>query len=135
MKALVYENAQAFHFYGIEEMGAELVIDHSKDVTAQLNATGIDQVDMVFSTAGTAKNLSWIAKLLRPFGHLPAVDFAPPFDASPIVLKSISLDTEMVFAKVISGFDLVSQSKILAEIANRVVSGGCARSFRPGSMA
>jgi len=107
-----------------ELIGADLVVDHSQNVTAQLDAAGIDHVDMVFSTAGTAEKLGWIAKLLRPFGHLAAVDIAPPFDASPIVSKSISLHTEMVFAKVISGFDLASQSKILAEIAERVVSGG-----------
>lgn len=107
-----------------ELIGADLVVDHSQDVSAQLDAAGIDHVDMVFSTAGTAEKLGWIAKLLRPFGHLSAVDIAPPFDASPIVSKSISLHTEMVFAKVISGFDLASQSKILAEIAERVVSGG-----------
>ncbi|NDW05100.1 zinc-binding alcohol dehydrogenase family protein [Jiella pacifica] len=107
-----------------EMMGADLVVDHSRDVIAQLGAAGIDQVDMVFSTAGTAENLSWFAELLRPFGHLSAVDIAPPFDASPIVSKSISLHTEMVFAKVISGFDLASQGKIHAEIADRAVSGG-----------
>lgn len=104
-------------------MGSDLVVDHSQDVTAQLEAAGIEQVDMVFSTAGTAGNLSWIARLLRPFGHLSAVDIAPPFDASPIVSKSISLHTEMVFAKVINSFDPASQSKVLAEIASRVVSG------------
>ncbi|MFD0391581.1 zinc-binding dehydrogenase [Tistrella bauzanensis] len=105
-------------------MGADLVVDHSRDVIAQLGAAGIDQVDMVLSTAGTAGNLSWIARLLRPFGHLSAVDIAPPFDASPIVSKSISVHTEMVFAKVISGFNPASQGEILAEIADRVVSGG-----------
>lgn len=107
-----------------EMMGADMVVDHSEDVIAQLGAAGIDHVDMVLSTAGTAGNLGWFAKLLRPFGHLSAVDSAPPFDASPIVAKSISLHTEMVFAKVIGGFDLASQSKILAEIAGRAVSGG-----------
>ena len=106
-----------------EKMGADLVVDHSQDVIAQLGAAGIDHVDMVFSTAGTAGNLSWLAELLRPFGHLSAVDIAAPFDASPIVSKSISLHTEMVFAKVISGFDLASQNKMLAEIADRAVSG------------
>lgn len=105
-------------------MGADLVVDHSRDVIAQLGAAGIDQVDMVLSTAGTAGNVSWIARLLRPFGHLSAVDIAPPFDASPIVSKSISMHTEMVFAKVISGFNPASQGKVLAEIADRVVSGG-----------
>lgn len=106
-----------------ESMGADLVVDHSQDVIAQLRPNGVDQVGMVFSTAATAANLSWIAKLLRPFGHLSAIDIAPPFDASPIVSKSISLHTEMVFAKVISGFDLASQGQILAQIADLAASG------------
>lgn len=104
-------------------MGADLVVNHRQDVTAQLEAAGIEQVDMVFSTAETAGNLNWIVKLLRPFGHLSAVDIAPPFDASPIISKSISLHTEMVFARVINGFDPESQSAVLAEIAERAVSG------------
>lgn len=70
------------------------------------------------------QNFSWAAELLRPFGQLFAVDIAPPFDAIPIVSKPISLHTEMVFAKAISGFALASQGKILAEIADRAVSGG-----------
>ncbi|MGK6316949.1 zinc-binding dehydrogenase [Neorhizobium sp. DT-125] len=107
-----------------EAIGADLIVDHSWDVIAQLGTAGIDQVDMVFSTAGTAGSLSWIATLLRPFGHLSAVDLAPPFDAGPLISKSISLYTEMVFAKVISGFNLASQGEILAEIADRVASGG-----------
>lgn len=107
-----------------EKMGADLVVDHSQDVIAQLAAYSVDHVDMVFSTAGTAGNLNWIAKLQRPFGHLSAIDIAPPFDPSPIVSKSISLHIEMVFAKVISGFDMASQGKVLADVARCVVSGG-----------
>ena len=106
-----------------EAMGADLVVDHRQDVLAQLGRAGIDQVDMIFSTAGTAENLRWIAKLLRPFGHLSAIDIAPPFDASPLGPKSISLHTEMVFAKIIGGFDLASQGRILREIAEEVVAG------------
>ena len=106
-----------------QTMGADLVVDHRQDVIAQLNNAGIHQVDMVFSTAGTAENLSWIAELLRPFGHLSAIDIAPPFDVGPLVSKSASLHTEMVFAKIIRGFNLSSQGKVLAEIADHVESG------------
>lgn len=104
-------------------MGADLVVDHSQDVVAQLGESGIDQVDMVFSTAGTAGSLKWIARLLRPFGHLSAIDVASPFDAGPLVAKSLSLHTEMVFAKITGGFDLTSQGTILGEITDHVVSG------------
>jgi NADPH2:quinone reductase len=107
-----------------ERMGADWVVDHGKDVVAQLKAFGIDQIDMVLSTAGTADHLDWIAKVLRPFGHLAATDIAPPFDISPVVAKSVSVHTEMVFAKVITGFDAESQGRALAEIAERAISGG-----------
>jgi len=105
-------------------VGADMVVDHGDDVIAQLRGVGITEVDMIFSTTATASNMDWIAKLLRPFGHLSAVDIAPPFDASPIVSKSISLHTEMVFAKVINGVDLASQGHILSQIANFTASGG-----------
>ena len=49
------------------EIGADLVIDHSKDIQKQLSAEHIEHVDMILSTAKTADNLPWIAKLLRPF--------------------------------------------------------------------
>jgi hypothetical protein len=37
-------------------MGADLVIDHSKDIHEQLAAEHIDQVDIVFSTATTTSH-------------------------------------------------------------------------------
>lgn len=104
-------------------LGSDLVVDHSKDVVDQLTAAGIHHVDMVVSTAGTAGNLDWIASLLRPFGHLSAVDIGSPLDLSPIVSRSVTLHTEMVFAKVINGFDLGSPGKILADVTDRVIAG------------
>jgi len=104
-------------------LGSDLVVDHSEDVVDQITAAGIHHVDMVVSTAGTAENLDWIASLLRPFGHLSAVDIGSPLDLSPIVSRSVTLHTEMVFAKVINGFDLGSPGKILADVADRVIAG------------
>jgi len=79
------------------EMGADLVIDHSKDLPEQLSAEHIEKVDMIRSTAKTADNLSWIAKLLRPFGHLSVIDMSPSLNANALMLKSASLHTEKVF--------------------------------------
>lgn len=80
-------------------MGADLVIDHTKDIEKQLNSTGIQHIDMVLSTANTADNLGWIAKLLRPFGHVCVVDVASPLDASVLLQKSASLHMEIVFSR------------------------------------
>ena len=104
-------------------MGADLVVDHTADVVEQLGDAGIDRVDMVFSTAGTAANTGWIAQLLRPYGHVSTVDLTEPFDPGPLVAKSVSIHTEMVFSKITGGGDAGSQGKILRELANDVVAG------------
>ena len=105
------------------EMGADLVIDHGKDIQEQLAAEHMEQVDMVFSTAKTADNLPWIAKLLRPFGHLSVIDMSPSLNAKALMLKSASLHTEMVFSKVLHGYDLESQGRTLEAVAALVAEG------------
>ena len=105
------------------EMGADLVIDHSKDIQEQLAAEHIERVDMVFSTAKTADNLPWIAKLLRPFGHLSVIDMSPSLNASALMLKSVSLHTEMVFSKVLNAYDVESQGRTLEAVAALVAEG------------
>jgi zinc-binding alcohol dehydrogenase family protein len=102
------------------EIGADLVVDHTKDMEAQMASLQIHQVDMVLSTAKTAENLGWIAKLLRPFGHLSVVDLSPSLDANPLMLKSASLHVEMVFSKVLHGSDLHSVGRILEDVARLV---------------
>lgn len=102
-------------------MGADVVVDHTGDVPAQLRAAGIDHVDLVLSTAGTADNLGWIAEVLRPFGHLSAVDLAGPLDPMPLAAKSLSLHTEMVFSRITAGID--GQGRILAALVQDVVAG------------
>jgi NADPH:quinone reductase len=105
------------------EMGADLVIDHSKDIQEQLAAEHIEQVDMVLSTAKTADNLTWIAKLLRPFGHLTVIDMSPSLNANALMLKSASLHTEMVFSKVLHGYDVESQGRTLEAVGALVAEG------------
>ena len=105
------------------EMGADLVIDHAKDVLAQLSAADISHVDMVLSTAGSADHLGWIAKAIRPFGHVSVVDAALPADLSALMPKSASLHTEMVFSRIVYGSDVQSQGRILEEVAALVVKG------------
>src|ERR1700733_2558677 len=105
------------------EMGADLVIDHSKDIQEQLSAERIEQVDMILSTAKTANNLPWIAKLLRPFGPLSVIDMSPSPNANARMMKSASLHTEMVFSKVLHGYDVESQGRTLEAVAALVAEG------------
>ena len=104
-------------------MGADLVIDHTGDVVAQLTAAKVSDVDLVLSTAGSAANIRWIASVLRPFGHLAVVDMAASLDVSPLGSKSASLHTEMVFSRVLHGSDVGRQGQILETVAALVVEG------------
>lgn len=104
-------------------MGADVVVDHTGDVPGQLRDAGLDRVDMVLSTAGTAGNSGWIAEVLRPFGHLAAVDLSGPLHLDPLIGKSISLHTETVFSRITGGGDVAAQSSILAELAADAVAG------------
>ena len=109
------------------EMGADLVIDHTRNIEKQLASAQIQQVDMVLSTAKTAGNLAWIAKLLRPFGHLSVVDMCSVLDADILMIKSASLRMEMVFSRILHGSDLHRQGSILDAVASLVVK----RRMRP----
>ena len=106
-----------------EELGADLVVDHSGDVVAQLKAADIADVDMVLSTAATADNIGWIAKLLRPFGHLSVVDGVARHRRSPLMAKSASLHTEMIFARLLHGYTRESYGAILEAVAVFVAEG------------
>jgi hypothetical protein len=101
-------------------MGADLVIDHSKDIQEQLSAEHIEQVDMILSTAKTADNLPWIAKLLRPFGHLSAINMSPSLNATAFMPNSVSLHTEMVFSNILHGYDVESQGRTLEPQAEQI---------------
>lgn len=105
------------------KMGADLVVDHTADIGDQLRKAGIDHVDMVLSTANTANNLATIAAVLRPFGHVSTVDVGTPLDLAPLVQKSASLHTEMVFSRFSSGADPSSQGHILETVVEYVRSG------------
>jgi zinc-binding alcohol dehydrogenase family protein len=105
------------------DMGADLVIDHARDIEDQLASAHIPQIDMVLSTAKTADNLGWIANVLRPFGHLSVVDLSLSIDANALMLKSASLHMEMVFSKILNGRDFKSQGGILEDVAALVVAG------------
>ncbi|KAA0092761.1 zinc-binding alcohol dehydrogenase family protein [Mycolicibacterium sp. P1-18] len=104
-------------------MGADLVVDHTAGLGAQLRQAGVAHVDVVLSTAATADNLAQIAALLRPFGHVSTVDVGAPLDLAPLVQKSASLHTEMVFSHIVGGADPSSQGRILGTVVDYVVGG------------
>jgi len=105
------------------QMGAELVLDHTGDIPAQLAEAGVPHVDMVLSTAASARHLSWIPKVLRPFGHLSVVDGVPALDVGALAGRSLSLHTEMVFSRIVHGAAPEAQGRTLESVARLVTAG------------
>ena len=106
-----------------EKMGADLVVDHAGDVADQLKAAGIPSVDMVLSTANSPANLPWIARLLRPFGHVSIVDGAPALDANVLMPKAASLHTEMILSRLLNDHAPETHGAILDQVAALFVEG------------
>lgn len=106
-----------------EKMGSDLVLDHGGDIAEQLTSAGIPSLDLVLSTAKTAEQIGWIARVLRPFGHLSVVDAGPSLDVSPLMMKAASIYLEMVFSRIINGSAPERQSNILETVASLVDQG------------
>lgn len=106
------------------ELGAHLVIDHSKPLAAKLKAAGIAEVDMVASLTQTEQHYAQIIESLKPQGQLAVIDDMKVLDAMPLKTKSLSLHWEMMFAR--SRFetpDIAEQGALLAEVAALVDAG------------
>lgn len=106
------------------ELGAHLVIDHSKPLAAELKAAGIAEVDMVASLTQTEQHYAQIIESLKPQGQLAVIDDMKTLDAMPLKTKSLSLHWEMMFAR--SRFetpDIAEQGALLAEVAALVDAG------------
>jgi NADPH2:quinone reductase len=106
-----------------QKMGADLVLDHAGDMVGQLASAGIPYLDLVLSTAKTADQIGWIAKALRPFGHLSVVDGGASLDVSPLMMKSASLHTQMVFSRIIHCSAPERQGSILDIVSALVAEG------------
>ncbi len=100
-----------------KKMGADLVLDHAGNLIEQLASAEITHLDMVLSTAKTTDQIGWIAKVLRPFGHLSVVDGGPSLDVSPLMMKAASVHIEMVFSRIINGSAPEKQGIILETVA------------------
>jgi NADPH2:quinone reductase len=98
----------------VKELGADIIIDHSGDVIAQLKENGIEQVDFVFSTNGLKSAESWLSQVIKPYGYLAAIE-GVEVNLWQFMNKSITVFLEMVFAKSLFGVRQETQGDILKE--------------------
>lgn len=103
------------------QMGADDVIDHH-DLQAQTRTIAPGGVDYLFSPH-SAGNIETFAEIVRPFGHITAIDEPPGLDLLPLKAKSIAWHWELMFTRSLSGYDMIGQQNLLNDVAAMVDAG------------
>jgi zinc-binding alcohol dehydrogenase family protein len=104
--------------------GAHHVIDHSKDMKAQLQALNISEVDFVISLTHTDEHAKALVDVLKPQGKFALIDDPQHLDIKLFKFKSISIHWEMMYTRsMFKTPDMIRQHEILSEMASLVDAG------------
>ncbi len=108
----------------VSELGAHHVIDHSQPLLPQLQALGIDQVDMVASLTHTDLHFDALIEALRPQGRLALIDDPAQLDVIKLKRKSLSLHWEFMYTRsLFQTDDMVEQHRLLNRVAQLIDDG------------
>jgi NADPH2:quinone reductase len=103
-------------------MGADVVINHHHLRTEALEAAP-DGIDYLVSPH-SAGNIDDYAAILRPFGHITAIDAPPSLDLLPLKEKCIAWHWEFMFARAqFETPDMIEQQRLLTRTAELMDDG------------
>jgi zinc-binding alcohol dehydrogenase family protein len=112
----------------VRSLGADHVIDHTKDLAPQLAAAGAPEVDVIFCLSSTDQYFPSFAPLIKPQGRICAiVSTQRPVDLAPLMAKSATFAWELMFTRpMFQTVDMQAQHAILTEAAS-LIEGGVLR--------
>lgn len=107
------------------ELGAHVVVDHSRPLGAELRGAGIEQVRYVASLTNTEQHYSHYVEMLAPQGRLALIDdLREPIDIRLLKPKSLSLHWESMFTRsMFQTPDMIAQHELLNAVAAMVDAG------------
>ena len=107
------------------ELGAQHVVDHSRELAPQLAALGFHEVDAIANFSDTDAYWSAMADLIRPQGAIVAiVGNRQPLNLNLLKAKSASFHWEFMFTRPqFHTSDRGRQGEILARLAALVEAG------------
>ncbi|CAM2949573.1 zinc-binding alcohol dehydrogenase family protein [Legionella worsleiensis] len=104
--------------------GAHHVINHNKDMQAQLQAINCPEVDYVISLTHSDEHGKALVDALKPQGKFALIDDPQHLDFKLFKLKSISIHWEMMYTRsMFKTPDMVRQHEILSKVAQLVDEG------------
>ena len=107
------------------QLGADEVIDHTKDLAAQLAALGRPDVDYILCCNSTDHHFPAFAAIVAPQGKICSiVNTTKPVDLAPLMQKSVTFAWELMFTRpMFQTADMLAQHQILDETAGLVEAG------------
>ncbi|MGX7679004.1 zinc-binding alcohol dehydrogenase family protein [Jatrophihabitans sp. DSM 45814] len=105
------------------QMGAHHVVNHHGDLAANVSAVAAEGVDYIF-TPQSEHNLAAYAEIIRPFGHIAAIDEPAGLDLRPLKSKSVAWHWQFMFTRpLFQTPDMIEQHRLLAATASMIDSG------------
>lgn len=106
------------------KMGADHIINYKQPMADQLKKLGIENVDFIFSTAGSSTYQPQYANIISPQGRIGLIDGPTSFDIVPFKPKSVSIHWESMFTRsLFTTSDISRQGQILSEVAAMIDNG------------
>jgi zinc-binding alcohol dehydrogenase family protein len=109
----------------VRELGADHVVDHTKELAPQLAALGTPDVDYVFCLSNIEPYVPAFPAITAPQGKICAiVGTSRPLDLGPLMAKSVTFAWELMFTRpAFQTPDMIVQHQILDEAAALLEKG------------
>jgi NADPH2:quinone reductase len=104
-------------------LGASHTVDHHGDLVAQVLDIAPAGIEWVFSSHTEGQLDNYVA-VLKPFGHIVAIDDPKSLDVVNLKSKSIAFHWELMFTRPVQQTpDMVAQHELLDEVAGLIDAG------------
>ena len=108
----------------VRELGADVIVDHSQPLSAELKRQGIDTVTHVASLTQTDQHLDQLVEALAPHGTLALIDDPKALDITKLKRKSLSLHWEFMYTRsLFQTQDMIEQHHLLNRVAELIDAG------------
>ncbi|MCY0095361.1 zinc-binding alcohol dehydrogenase family protein [Hoeflea ulvae] len=108
----------------VRELGADHVVNHRKDMVAQVRALGIHTVDHI-AIFNDMRHWETAVELIRPQGGIVSIDDTDlPMPMGGMKMKAASLHWEFMFARAMHQTpDMIEQHNLLSYVADEIDAG------------
>lgn len=106
-------------------LGADVVLNHRKNLYEELTSAGTDSVDAIFCTTQMERHWKAMAECIRPQGRVAFIDDpVEPIDITAFKFKSVTLSWEFMYTRsMFETEDMAEQGKLLSTIAGMLDEG------------